>query len=139
MIVIDSIQHEKYETNKQQATRNTKNASAEDPEFHLKVQNQSVATPILVPDTAHHLVGSSFIAKEFWDKFRDFFCPYPSVDIDNLLQEYWGLTVGDDVEVDEFFQHLTNLRSRISTLDVTRRPPEFSGKSILAHFQKFCD
>ena len=103
-------------------------------------QNVRVAISRLVPDTAHHLVGHSFTAKECWDNLKEFFCPNPSEDIDDLLQEFWGLTVEDDVDVDEFFQQLTNVRNRTSTLDASRRPPDSSMKKrILAHFQKCCD
>ena len=121
-------------------SRNTKSASTEDLVFHKQDQNVRVAISRLVPDTAHHLVGPSFSAKECWDNLKEFFCPNPSEDIDDLLQDFWGLTMEDDVDVDEFFQQLTDVRNRISTLDSTRRPPDSSMKKrILAHFQKFCD
>ena len=86
------------------------------------------------------LVGSTFSAKECWDNLRKFYCPNPEDDIDNLLQVFWGLEVEDDVDLDEFVQKLSNLRSKISIIDSKSEPTDSNVKKrVLSHFIKCCN
>ena len=102
-------------------------------------QNIRVAISQLVPDTVFHLVGSTFTAKECWDNLRQFYCPNQSETIDDLLQKYWGFDVDDDVDVDDFVQQLSDIRSKINIIDNKFMPTESSMKTrIISHFMTCC-
>ena len=121
------------------ATRNTKNI----PENHLKVHKQDrnirIAISQLVPNIVFHLVNSSYTSKQCWDNLRQFYCPNSAEDVDDLLQEFWGLIVEDDIEVDDFVQKLADIRGKINLIDERSAPSESSMKKrILGHFIKCC-
>ena len=86
-------------------TRSNESVSESDMAVHKQDKNIRVAISQLVPDIAFHLVDSSYTSKECWDNFKGFYCPDSSVDIDDLLVDFWDLTVEDDVDVDEFVQN----------------------------------
>ena len=103
-------------------------------------QNVRIAMSRLVPDAASHVIGPNYTARECWINIKEFYCPNPSNDIDDLLQEFWGLTVEDEIEVDDFVQQLTTIRGKISILDSAQKPSESSMKKrILSHFQSCCN
>ena len=113
-----------------------------DPGHAIRKQDQNIRIAIsqLVPDVVFHLVSSTFSAKECWDNLRNFYCPNPEDDIEDLLQGFWGLEVEDDVDVDEFVQKLSNLRSKISIIDSKSEPTDSNVKKrVLSHFIKCCN
>ncbi|KAI0992659.1 hypothetical protein K3495_g15526, partial [Podosphaera aphanis] len=102
-------------------------------------RNIRVAISQLVPDIAFHLVGPTYTAKQCWDNLKQFYRPNSEEDVDDLLQEFWGLVVEDDVDIDEFVQKLAEIRGRISLISNNSTPPDSSVKKrILSHFVKCC-
>lgn len=98
-----------------------------------------IAMSQLVPDIAFHLVHSTYTSKECWDNLREFYCPNPSGDLDDLLEEFWGVSIEDDDEVDEFVQKLSEIRNKISLLSANSRPTDSSMKKrLLSHFSRCC-
>lgn len=102
-------------------------------------RNIRVAISQLVPDIVFHLVHPSYTAKQCWDNLKQFYRPNTDEDIDDLLQDFWGLIVEDDVEIDDFVQKLTEIRGRISLIDTNSIPSDSSMKKrVLTHFIKCC-
>lgn len=92
-----------------------------------------------MPDIVFHLVGSTFTAKECWENLREFYCPNPKEDLDDLLLEFWGLDVEDDIDVGDFVQKLSGIRSRIYVIDSKSQPSDSNiKKKVLSHFIKCC-
>lgn len=131
----DYLVVEKAELN----SRGLKNIPETDKTVQKQDKNIRVAMSHLVPDEIFHLVDSSFTSKKCWDNLRQYYCPNSTEDIDDLLGQYWGLQVEDDVEVDEFVQKLSEIRSKISLLNSQSTPSDTSMKKrILGHFIKCC-
>ncbi|KAI0995141.1 hypothetical protein K3495_g13040 [Podosphaera aphanis] len=112
-------------------------------EADLLVQKQDkhirIAMSQLVPDIAFHLVNSSYSSKTCWDNLKQFYRPDAADDVDELLQEYWGLNFEDDIEVDESVQKLSEIRAKICLIDRNLAPSDTSMKKrILSHFIKCC-
>ncbi|KAI0995828.1 hypothetical protein K3495_g12351 [Podosphaera aphanis] len=97
-------------------------------EADLLVQKQDknirIAMSQLVPDIAFHLVNSSYSSKTCWDNLKQFYRPDAADDVDELLQEYWGLNFEDDIEVDESVQKLSEIRAKICLIDRNLAPSD---------------
>ncbi|KAI0999622.1 hypothetical protein K3495_g8576 [Podosphaera aphanis] len=103
-------------------------------------RNIRVAISQLVPDIVFHLVGPSFTAKQCWDNLRDFYCPSSGEDVDDLLQEFWGFAIEDDVDVDELVQKLAEIRGRVNLIGGGSSISDSSMKKrVLNHFIKCCN
>ena len=99
----------------------------------------SVAILQLVPEIVFHLVHSTYTSKECCDNLKEFYCPNPSGDLDDCLEEFWGIFIEDDHEVDEFFQKLSEVRNEINPLYANSRPIDFDiKKRLLSNFSKCC-
>lgn len=112
-------------------------------ESHLSVckqdRNIRVAISQLVPDIAFYLVDSTYTSKLCWESLRQLFCPSSAEDVDDLLQQFWGLSLEDDVDIDDFVQKLSEIRGKITLIDKNSTPPESSVKKrLLSHFIKCC-
>ncbi|KHJ30468.1 hypothetical protein EV44_g3279 [Erysiphe necator] len=82
---------------------------------------------------------SSYTPKECWDNLKEFYCPNSTEDVHDLLEEFWGLTVEDDIDIDEFIQKLAEIRGKISLVDRSSTPQDKSMKKrLLGHFIKCC-
>lgn len=69
----------------------------------------------------------------------EFYCPDYKEDVDHLIQGFLGLTVEDDVDIDEFLQKLAEIRAKVSLVDSESAPSEKSMKKrVLSHFTKYC-
>lgn len=73
------------EVKKELRNRDTNIISEDDRVFQKQDQSIRIVLSRLVPDTVYHLVGSKFTSKECWDNLRNYYCPNPSGDIDDLL------------------------------------------------------
>ena len=119
-----------------------KSRGAEDiPKSDLTAHKQDkiirAAISQLVPDIVFHLVDASFTSKKCWDNLKQFYRPNSTEDVDDLLQEFWGLEVDDEISVDEFMQKLAEIRIKINLINSSSTPSDSSiKKRILNHFMK---
>ncbi|KHJ33202.1 hypothetical protein EV44_g3362 [Erysiphe necator] len=127
------------ETKNELKTRNDKSASDSDKIIHKQDKNIRIAISQLVPDVVFHNFDCTYTAKQCWDNLKEFYFPNSAEDIDDLLQEFWGLTIEDDVDIDEFVQKLTEIRAKINLIDSGSTPSNKSMKKrVLIHFIKCC-
>ena len=106
---------------------------------HNQDKNTRVPISQLTPDIAFHLVDSCYTSKECSDKLKEFYYPDSIEDVEDLVQDFWGLTVEDDIDIDDFVQKLSEIRGKISLINRELTPSDkCMKKRILSHFIKCC-
>lgn len=113
--------------------------SKENSDFQRQDKNIRVALSQMVPDIAFHLVNSSFTSKLCWENLKQFYRPNSHEDVDELLQQFWGLIPEDNISVDDLVQQLSEIRGKIFLINSNAAPSDSSMKKrILSHFIKCC-
>ncbi|KHJ31258.1 putative powdery mildew-specific hypothetical protein [Erysiphe necator] len=71
-----------------------------------------------------------------WVGLSNYFQPQSAAAVDVLLEEFWGFTMSEGTDVDEYANNLTQLQSQIASLDPSKRPSSLTKKNrLLKHFE----
>ncbi|KHJ35971.1 hypothetical protein EV44_g3455 [Erysiphe necator] len=106
-------------------------------EYQKQDRNIRVALSQLTPDTAFNLVNSSFTSKIYWENLKQFNRPNSNEDVDDLLQQFWGLIPEDEINIDEFVRQMSEIRGKIFLINNNTAPSKCSMKKrLLGHFIK---
>lgn len=90
----------------------------------------------LVPDEVYHIIESYPTSRDMWIGIKTYFQPQSSAAVDALLEDFWGFSMSEGTDVDEYANGLTRLQSQIASLDASKRPSSLTKKNrLLKHFE----
>ncbi|KAI1005435.1 hypothetical protein K3495_g2784 [Podosphaera aphanis] len=120
-------------------TENTDSKTQDNP-FKDQDGNIKVALVQLVPEETFYLIHGKSTSKEMWDALLEYYRPMCRDTVASLLQDFWGFTMNDGVDVDKFAEELIQRQTKIASIDSTQRPSDSIMKSrLLNHFDRTND
>lgn len=91
----------------------------------------------LVPDDVYHIVENLSSAFEMWNAIKMYYQPNVDCAIETMMEDFYGFTIDEDVDVDELANELTRRQTQIASINPSRMPPDSSKRSrLLKHFEK---
>ncbi|KAI1004739.1 hypothetical protein K3495_g3472 [Podosphaera aphanis] len=140
--VLTGLGGERY-IQKKLSDLNASTSSSKDTEVQQNyIRDAKIRAAILqlVPEDAYYLIESATTAIAMWEILRDHYQPNNESKVDSLLRDFWGFSIDEDTDVDLVAYKLTELQSRIASLDPDQRPSQTAKKNrLLTHSDECCN